>query len=129
QGVANLVAAARPGGTVSVLTRNRAGLAMRAGMTGRWADAVRAFDAHTYRNRVGVDDARADEPGEVAAALTSAGATVTAWYGVRLWSDHLDGEPPAGPDLAALLAAEAQAGRRDPYRAVCALTHTLAVVQ
>lgn len=101
---------------------------MRAGMAGRWADALDAFDARTYRNRVGVAGARADEPGEVAAALAAGGASVTAWYGVRLWSDHLDGDPPEGPELAALVEAEAEAGRRDPYRAVCALTHTLAIV-
>lgn len=38
--VTELVAAARSGGVVSLLTRNRAGIAMRAGMTGHWRAAM-----------------------------------------------------------------------------------------
>lgn len=63
-----------------MLTRNRAGIAMRAGMTGDWAGAVQAFDARHYQNRLGIDAVRADEPGEVQAALTAKGASVVAWY-------------------------------------------------
>ncbi len=122
---ASLVAAARPGAVVSLLTRNRAGLAMRAGMSGDWEATVAAFDADRYTNRLGLEDLRAHEPTEVQEALRAAGARPLAWYGVRLFCDHWpDGEPPA--DFAALLRAEEEAGRRDPYRAVTALTHTIA---
>jgi len=44
---------------------------------------------------------------------------------VRLFSDHWDSEDPPA-DLDALLVAEEQAGQRDPYRALAALTHTVA---
>jgi S-adenosylmethionine-dependent methyltransferase len=121
-----LVAAARPGGLLSVLTRNRAGIAMRAGMSGQWPAALEAFDARYYRNRVGIDDVRADEPEEVRLWMERAGATRSAWYGVRLFTDHF-GAAETTQDFAALLAAEAEAGRRDPYRTVAALTHTIAV--
>lgn len=117
--------ACRPGGLLSLLTRNRAGIAMRAGMTGDWAAAVAAFDARHYDNRVGVRAARADEPAEVQAALEAHGAAVVAWYGVRLFTDHW-GPEEAGGDFAELVAAELEAGRRDPYRALAALTHTVA---
>lgn len=123
--VAALVAAARTGGLVSLLTRNRAGIAMRAGMAGNWAEALDAFDATHYTNRLGITDVRADTPADVQSALVATGAQTIAWYGVRLFTDHwATEEPPA--DFDALLAVEEQAGRRDPYRAIAALTHTIA---
>ncbi|MHB8295919.1 MAG: methyltransferase domain-containing protein [Acidimicrobiales bacterium] len=122
---AALVGAAHPGGLVSILTRNRAGIAMRAGMRRDWTAALDGFDARYYTNRLGLESVRADEPAEVQAALAEAGATTVAWYGVRLFSDHWDSEDPPA-DLDALLDAEEQAGRRDPYRALAALTHTVA---
>jgi len=123
--VSALVGAARPGGLVSILTRNRAGIAMRAGMRRDWTAALAGFDARYYTNRLGLESVRADEPTEVQAALAGAGATTVAWYGVRLFSDHWDSEDPPA-DLDALLAAEEQAGQRDPYRTLAALTHTVA---
>ena len=55
------------------------------------------------------------------------GATTVAWYGVRLFTDHW-GQHHPGNDVADILAAEEEAGRRDPYRSVAALTHTIARV-
>ncbi|MDQ3722311.1 MAG: methyltransferase domain-containing protein [Actinomycetota bacterium] len=119
-----LIATVRPGGIVSVLTRNRAGLAMRAGMSGDWQVALESFDACRYTNRLAIADVRADDPEEVRQALSRAGAQTLAWYGVRLFCDHWQAlEPP--PDLADLVAVEEQAGRRDPYRSVAAMTHTI----
>jgi SAM-dependent methyltransferase len=125
--IAALCGACRSGGLLSVLTRNRAGIAMRAGMTGDWAGALQGFDDRRYKNRLGIEAVRADEPGEVQAALTARGALVVAWYGVRLFTDHWGHEEP-GPDFAQLLAAEEEAGCRDPYRSLAALTHTIAQV-
>jgi 2-polyprenyl-3-methyl-5-hydroxy-6-metoxy-1,4-benzoquinol methylase len=123
--VAALVDRARPGGIVSLLTRNQAGIAFRAGMMRRWDDVPASLDAAHYTNRVGVEDARADRPHEVAAACEAAGAEVIAWYGVRVFTDHwADVEPPA--DIDAIVRAEAAAGRRDLYRQIAALTHTVA---
>jgi SAM-dependent methyltransferase len=120
-----LAGTVRPGGLISLLTRNRASIAMRAGMRRRWTEALDGFDARTYENRVGIEAVRADEPGEVQDALRAAGADVVAWFGVRLFTDHWEREHP-GDDFAELLAAEEEAGRRDPYRSLAALTHTIA---
>jgi len=128
EALAALTATARPGGIVSVLTRNRAGLAMRAGMSGDWQGAMDLFDACRYTNRLGIDDVRAHEPQDVRRALAVAGAPMIAWYGVRLFCDHWHArEPP--PDLASLIDVEEQAGRRDPYRSVAAMSHTIARTQ
>jgi S-adenosylmethionine-dependent methyltransferase len=123
-----LLAAAAPGGLVSLLTRNRAGIAMRAGMSGQWSAALDGFDATHYTNRLGIERVRADDPADVQATLSAAGARVIAWYGVRLFSDHWDREASVS-ELDALIAAEEQAGRRDPYRALAALTHTVAAAR
>jgi S-adenosylmethionine-dependent methyltransferase len=124
-GLQALVHAAGPGGIISVVTRNRAAIAMRAGMSGDWRQALAGFDSKYYRNRLGIDGVRADEPEEVGRSLTGAGAERVAWYGVRLFTDHwAPVEPPR--DFTDLVEAEAEAGRRDPYRSVAALTHTIA---
>ncbi len=123
-----LAEATRSGGLISLLTRNRDGIAMRAGMTGRWTECIGAFEARTYDNRLGIESVRADEPGEVQLALERAGVTTIAWYGVRLFTDHWGHEPP-GNDFPDLLAAEEEAGHRDPFRSVAALTHTITRVE
>lgn len=124
EAVARLAAAARPGGLVSLLTRNRAGIAMRAGMAGDWHGAMRGFDARRYTNRLGIDDVRADDPEDVVAALGAAGIRTVAWYGIRVFIDHW-GDIPPPPDIDDIVTAEAEAGRRDPYRRLAALTHTI----
>lgn len=121
-----VVEVARPGELISVLTRNRAGIALRAGMSGDWIAALAGFDARYYGNRLGIDDVRADNAAEVDQALRAAGARPLAWYRVRLFCDHW-GVVPVPEDFSELIAAEAQAGARDPYRRLCALTHTLAI--
>jgi len=124
--LAALAGALRPGGVLSLLTRNRAGIAMRAGMTGDWAGAVRGFDATTYDNRLGIGGVRADDPDDVIAALAEVHVRTGAWYGVRLFTDHWgDVEPP--DDFDRLVTAEEEAGRRDPYRRLAALTHTIGI--
>jgi S-adenosylmethionine-dependent methyltransferase len=120
-----LVEVARPGGLVSLVTRNRVGIAMRAGMSGDWTGALASFDARHYVNRLGIEAVRADEPGEVVAALAAAGATTLTWYGVRLFCDHWEAAD-LPPDFPSLLDAEEEAGRRDPYRSLAALTHVVA---
>ncbi|MDQ6838057.1 MAG: methyltransferase domain-containing protein [Actinomycetota bacterium] len=124
--VAAVIGATRPGGLVSVLTRNRTGLAMRSGMTGDKTNTLEAFDARYYRNRLDIDRVRADEPDEVRAAVESAGGDRIAWYGVRLFADHW-GTVEVPEDFSVIVDAEAEAGSRDPYRAVAALTHTVAL--
>lgn len=114
-----------PHGLLSILTRNQYGIAMRAGMERRWDAAIAGFDADRYTNRLGIQDVRAHRPDHVAELVERHGLTVQAWYGVRLFSDHWENAPPDN-NFDALLNAELQAGSRDPYRHLTALTHTVA---
>ena len=123
--VRQLVQLARPGGLISVLTRNRAGIAMRAGMKKDWQGALDGFDARYYKNNVGIENVRADEPQEVIKALQDSRAELIDWYGVRLFTDHWK-EQASPKDFNKLLEAEYQAGKRDPYRQLTALTHVIA---
>jgi S-adenosylmethionine-dependent methyltransferase len=117
-----------PGGMVSLLVRNGDALAMRPGLLGDWAACAAAFGSVTYANRIGVT-ARADRLADLTARLAGYGLEVTAWYGVRVFTDT-DPSTPGGaeppPDLEALLSCEERAGRTDPYRQVAALLHVIA---
>jgi len=97
---------------------------MRAGMSREWSGTLAGFDAAHYTNRLGIEKVRADDPADVRHAIDRAGGEAVHWYGVRLFTDHWPNEP--APDIEEALAAEEEAGRRDPYRALAALTHTLA---
>jgi S-adenosylmethionine-dependent methyltransferase len=114
-----------PGGMASLLVRNGDGLAMRPGLLGNWAACAQAFDSVTYANRIGVT-ARADRLADLTARLAGHGLDVTAWYGVRVFTDTAPGDAEPPPDLEALLACEERAGRTDPYRQVAALLHVIA---
>ena len=87
-----------PGGLVSLLVRNGDALAMRPGLLGDWAACAEAFDSDRYPNRLGVT-ARADRLADLTGRLAGHGLQVTAWYGVRVFTDAEpdDAEPP--PDL------------------------------
>jgi SAM-dependent methyltransferase len=113
-----------PGGVLSLLVRNGDALAMRPGLLGDWAGALRAFDEPYYPNRVGVT-ARADRLAELMRRLAEQGLEVRQWYGVRVFTDVAPDGAPVPGDLDGLLAAEERAGRTDPYRAVAALTHLI----
>ena len=114
-----------PGGMASLLVRNGDALAMRPGLLGDWAACAAAFESVTYANRIGVT-ARADRLADLTARLAGHGLEVTAWYGVRVFTDTAPGDAGPPPDLETLLACEERAGRTDPYRAVAALLHVIA---
>ena len=123
-----IAALAAPGGVVSLLVRNGDALAMRPGLLGDWAACAQAFGSDRYHNRIGVT-ARADRLADLTGRLADHGLRITAWYGVRVFTDTVpdspgDAEPP--PDLTALLDCEERAGRTDPYRQVAALLHVIA---
>jgi SAM-dependent methyltransferase len=113
----------RPGGVLSLLARNHAGIAMRAGHRGRWAEALAALRGdRSYVNELGMA-ARADTVESLSAIVRTAGLQPGDWYGIRALSDMatLDAAPPPDATLGDLLAAEELAGRTDPYRAVAPL--------
>ena len=118
-----------PGGMTSLLVRNGDGLAMRPGLLGDWAACAEALsisgESVTYANRIGVT-ARADRLADLTERLAGHGLEVTAWYGVRVFTDTAPGDAEPPPELEALLACEERAGRTDPYRGVAALLHVIA---
>jgi S-adenosylmethionine-dependent methyltransferase len=120
QGVCRLL---EPGGVLSVVAKNAAALALRPALLGLWRDARAAFDADRDVGGLGVVT-RGDTVGGLSRILQDVGVDVVAWYGVRVLTDHLLGHAP--PDeLEDVLAAEWEAGRRDPYRSVGRLFHLI----
>jgi S-adenosylmethionine-dependent methyltransferase len=114
-----------PGGMASLLVRNGDALAMRPGLLGDWAACAEAFGTDRYANRVGLS-ARADRLGDLTGRLAAHGLEVTAWYGVRVFTDTAASDAATPPDLAELLDCEERAGCTDPYRQVAALLHVIA---
>jgi S-adenosylmethionine-dependent methyltransferase len=114
-----------PGGMVSLLVRNGDALAMRPGLLGDWAGCAESFGSDRYANRIGLS-ARADRLADLTGRLAAYGLEVTAWYGVRIFTDAAASDAAPPPDLAVLLDCEERAGSTDPYRQVAALLHVIA---
>lgn len=119
-----LGAIAKPGGVISLITKNAAALAMRPGLEGRFGDALRAFNADADIGGMGVPT-RAHTLDQLAEWFGRAECQIETWYGIRVLTDHLGSQSP-GDDMADVLASEWEAGRRDPYRQVARLIHVIA---
>lgn len=113
----------RPGGLLSLLVKNRRAMAMRPGLTGDYEGALECFDAHASEGGLGVAT-RGDTVEDLMAVLSPGGFEVAAWYGIRVFTDHLGAAPP-GTNLGRVLEAEWEASRRDPYRGVARLLHVV----
>lgn len=121
-----------PGGVLSLVARNAAGMALRPGLRRQWADVLDLLDEAEqpvphYVNELGVQ-ARADRLEELASYVSGRRMHVEAWYGIRVLTDGVavDEPAPSDPDeLDALLAAEERMGRTDPYRRVATLLHLI----
>jgi S-adenosylmethionine-dependent methyltransferase len=113
-----------PGATLSLLVRNGLAPAMREGLRGNPTEALTAFDQRDYVNRLGLT-AHIHTPEDLRTILNPLGWETREWYGVRVFNDHRDEPAPSRDRLDAVLAAEREAGRRDPYRHVAALLHLL----
>ncbi|MGH2813500.1 MAG: methyltransferase domain-containing protein [Actinomycetota bacterium] len=118
-----LGAVARPGGIISLVAKNAESLAMRAGLEGRFRDALSAFDSDRDRGGLGAVT-RGDTVAGLTAMMDGAGIDLIEWCGVRVLTDHLGDQAP-GADLAEVIEAEWEAGRRDPYRMVARLLHLM----
>ncbi len=118
-----LSALARPGGVVSVLTKNASALALRPALAGRYRDALYSLGTDRDRGRLGVIT-RGDTVEGLSKAFVAAGLAVEVWYGVRVFTDHLGNAMP-GEDLAEILELEWEGGKREPYRSTARLIHVL----
>lgn len=115
----------RPGAPLSLLEKNRLGLAFRPGLTGDYAEALRVLDDPVARGNLGIVN-RSRAVDEWRDSLADAGWEPRSWAGIRLFSDGApDHLPPERFEQ--LLALERESGRRDPYRGVARLMHLAAV--
>lgn len=115
----------RPGGILSLLTRNAAALSYRAASEGNYQEAMRLLSgARVSKGRLGVD-AGAHSVGQLKGALDSNKMRLENWFGVKIFSDGLAGSI-RREDLDALLQLEVAASRQDPYRQTARLVHLVA---
>jgi S-adenosylmethionine-dependent methyltransferase len=111
---------------MSFTVRNGDALAYRPGTRGDFVSALAAFGADAHRSDLGAA-AHAHTREQVEHWCSRADLTIDAWYGVRVLTDARP--PSAEPDdvdLPNCLAAEVEAGRRDPYRHVGSMLHFIA---
>ena len=116
----SLRAVARSGAVLSVLEKNREGLAMRPGLHGEPDEARRVLEDPMAAGRLGIVN-RARSAGELRAVLLAAGWRTLDWAGVRLFSDLVLTFDP--DQHRRLLELERAAGRKDPYRRVARFVH------
>lgn len=115
---------AMPGGTISIIAKNRRAQAMRLALARDWAAALHAFDATVQTNSLGLAS-RGDTVEDLTRILVLLGLEVDAWYGVRLFTETWGEDYPAQSLTPEILAVELQASRRDPYRQVSHLFHLI----
>jgi SAM-dependent methyltransferase len=119
--LAALRIAARPGSVLSLLEKNRDALAMRPGLLGDFAEALRVFDDPVASGNLGIPN-RSYPIATWRAWLEDAGWHVDSWAGVRLFSDTATDD--LDPDrFETLLDLEREAGVREPYRSLSRLVH------
>ena len=115
---------ALPGAVLSLLEKNRDGIALRPGLQGDYVEAGRLLTERQSVGRLGVEN-RAFAISEWLAMLDEAGWKRDDWVGIRLFSDHAPDDLSADA-YAALVALERAAGATDPYRQVSRLVHFFA---
>jgi SAM-dependent methyltransferase len=116
-----------PGGIVSIMTANAKAMAVQPALERRWLDALAAFDVRTGIGLLGVPG-RADTVDELSELLRSRGVKPLRWYGVWLFVDWLEFsgvtlDPSDREQVAATVAVELEASRRDPYRQLSRVFH------
>lgn len=115
---------ANRGAILSLLEKNRDGIALRPGLSGDYREAKRLLDDAVSTGRLGVENvARTVE--EWVALLSQTGWHVLDWAGVRLFSDTAPDDL-SPEEFDPLLNLEREAGTRESYRRVARLLHLLA---
>jgi hypothetical protein len=114
-------------GIVSIMTGNAHAGAVRPAMERRWEDALVAFDSRHEIGVLGVPG-RADTVEELGELIGIRGVAPEAWYGVWLFVDWLEFggvelDPADSEQVAATIAVELEASRRDPYRGLSRVFH------
>lgn len=119
----------KPGGHLSVLTKNGSAVGFREGLKQQYDVAIRLIErgALASPGNLGVQT-RGDTVPTLVRYLRDAGLRVADWYGVRIFHDHI---PPdrviSEDDYRSALALEWVAAVRSPFRDVAPLVHLMAV--
>lgn len=108
------------GGLVSIMSGNANTAAVRPALEQRWADALAGFDAVEEIGVLGVPT-RGDTVEHLSGLLSSHGVEPLQWYGVWLFTDWLEFsgvevDLSDSERVAAMVAVELEASKRDPYR-------------
>jgi S-adenosylmethionine-dependent methyltransferase len=119
--LADMRQAARYGATLSLLEKNRLALAMRPGLRGDYAEALRVLDDPVATGNLGIPN-RSRSPADWDELLIAAGWRLDSWVGIRLFSD-LSPDVVGDADYDRLVTLEREAGQREPYRSVARLIH------
>jgi SAM-dependent methyltransferase len=109
------------GATLSLLEKNRLGLALRPGLRGDYEEALRVLDDPVATGNLGIPN-RSRSVDEWSELLTAAGWRLDSWAGIRLFSDVAP-DVLSDADYDRLLTLEREAGRREPYRSAARLIH------
>ena len=125
--VNQLCRCAAAGGVVSIMTANAKTMAVRPALERRWGDALAAFDATREVGVLGVPG-RADTVEDLSQLMQGQGVDPVRWYGVWLFVDWLEFsgaelDPSDAEQVAATVAVELEASRRDPYRQLSRVFH------
>jgi S-adenosylmethionine-dependent methyltransferase len=112
---------ARDGAVLSLLEKNRDGLAMRPGLRGDYEEALRVLDDPVAAGNLGIPN-RSRSMEEWGGLLDAAGWRFDSAVGIRLFSDLAEDDLP-DEAFDQLLRLEREAGRRATYRDVARLIH------
>ena len=122
--VATVTALLRHEGVASLVFKNRDALAMRGAIRGEYEAAIDALDAEGDVGGLG-GETKAQRLDDVLGWLASHGVEPVAWYGIRMFTDHLDDHQEPG-EFEAAIRLELAATHRDPYRRIGRLLHVVA---
>jgi SAM-dependent methyltransferase len=111
----------RPGGILSILTKNANATAMRPALEGHFEEALELLRADRSLGNLGVVT-RGDSVSYLARICGELDVPVEQWYGIRIFTDHF-GDAPPDERFAAILELEAYAATLDPYRQLARLVH------
>lgn len=113
----------RPGGIISVLAYQADALAIRRGLTRDWGGALQALHSPVEDNSIGTVSRGVDRA-MVLRIFAEHHLDLLQWYGVRVFTDHLEDEC-AGDDFDQVVQAEWEVGRIDPYRGIARHFHLI----
>ncbi|MEV0114866.1 methyltransferase domain-containing protein [Streptomyces sp. NPDC050844] len=114
----------RPEGLISLLAYQADVLAMQRGLVRDWDGALKALHSPVEYSSIGTISFGVDRT-EILRILAEDHVDLVQWYGVRVFTEHLEDEP-VGNDFDRVLEAEWEAGRIDPYRRVARHFHVIA---